>query len=388
MDFTSMLGLDKEDKPQEAAISTPEGWMEEPPKESKSLFSKAQSDPAFTTAMLMTGARLMQGTRPGQDQIGMLGDAIATGTLAYNFQLQNQNEENRSNEIASSQSAQRAAATEAQRESTQQSREDRPSRVELLKAQVEAARLAGDTAAQESAVKKLKLIEEAEALKNPALAEERKAQRFYEAAKYKRDQALHEAALGQARASTTASISAAGLSSANAELIRAKTADPGRFNQGAGGGPTADMRNFEFMAGKMKAMYPEATEAEIVQKVMDCTKTAKTSSESDAFLKFAMENDYANRSAEEQAQLRDTFQQLRGSATGLGSSAPAPTPATAASALQVERMTVAEYDSVMRRNRQMQKPLPLDELNRRLITLGKLPPAGAGSNFESPLNIQ
>lgn len=54
------------------------------------FFDKLRSDPALHQAMLMMGARLMQGPKPGQNELGVLGDATAVAAQVHNMMATNE----------------------------------------------------------------------------------------------------------------------------------------------------------------------------------------------------------------------------------------------------------------------------------------------------------
>lgn len=49
------------------------------------FFDKIRSDPKMAQAMLMAGTRMMQGNKAGQDDLGMLGEAMMAGATAHNM---------------------------------------------------------------------------------------------------------------------------------------------------------------------------------------------------------------------------------------------------------------------------------------------------------------
>lgn len=59
------------------------------------FFDKIRSDPKMTQAMLMMGTRMMQGNKPGQDGMGMLGEAMMAGATAHNMLSWNEQEQER-----------------------------------------------------------------------------------------------------------------------------------------------------------------------------------------------------------------------------------------------------------------------------------------------------
>ena len=56
------------------------------------FFDKLRTDPKLAQSMLMVGLRIMQGQRPGQDAMGMIGDAMIAGAAAHNMLKYNEGE--------------------------------------------------------------------------------------------------------------------------------------------------------------------------------------------------------------------------------------------------------------------------------------------------------
>lgn len=56
------------------------------------FFDKLRTDPKLAQSMLMVGLRMMQGQRPGQNGVGMLGDAMMAGAAAHNMLKYNEGE--------------------------------------------------------------------------------------------------------------------------------------------------------------------------------------------------------------------------------------------------------------------------------------------------------
>lgn len=90
------------------------------------FLDKIRSDPALLQSMLMMGARLMQGPRAGQDDVGSIGDALIVGSVTHNMLKENERtnaiqaeEQLRKNKLADQQIAQSAATTAAQKLETE-----------------------------------------------------------------------------------------------------------------------------------------------------------------------------------------------------------------------------------------------------------------------------
>lgn len=59
------------------------------------FFDKLRTDPKMSQAMMMVGLRMMQGQKPGQDAMGMVGDAMMAGATAHNMLKFNEGEQSR-----------------------------------------------------------------------------------------------------------------------------------------------------------------------------------------------------------------------------------------------------------------------------------------------------
>ena len=59
------------------------------------FFDKLRTDPKMSQAMMMVGLRMMQGQKPGQDAMGMVGDAMMAGAAAHNMLKFNEGEQSR-----------------------------------------------------------------------------------------------------------------------------------------------------------------------------------------------------------------------------------------------------------------------------------------------------
>jgi hypothetical protein len=59
------------------------------------FFDKLRTDPKMSQAMMMVGLRMMQGQKPGQDAMGMVGDAMMAGAVSHNMLKYNEGEQQR-----------------------------------------------------------------------------------------------------------------------------------------------------------------------------------------------------------------------------------------------------------------------------------------------------
>lgn len=128
------------------------------------FFDKLRTDPKMAQSMLMVGLRMMQGQRPGQDTMGMIGDAMMAGAAAHNMLKYNEGENARKDqELAlktqesNARTAQANAHTAATTQATEQSAAQFPNMQAKLAQEVKNLRTQGKTAEAQA------LIQEARA---------------------------------------------------------------------------------------------------------------------------------------------------------------------------------------------------------------------------------
>lgn len=128
------------------------------------FFDKLRTDPKLAQSMLMVGLRMMQGQRPGQNGVGMLGDAMMAGAAAHNMLKYNEGENARKDtelglkvQESGARVAQANATTAATTQATQQSAAQFPNVQAKLAQEVKNLRVQGKTAEAQA------LIQEARA---------------------------------------------------------------------------------------------------------------------------------------------------------------------------------------------------------------------------------
>ena len=70
-----------------------EEGAEAPSQTGTGFFDKLRTDPKMSQAMLMMGLRMMQGNKPGQDGLGMMGDAMMAAATAHNMLSYNEKQQ-------------------------------------------------------------------------------------------------------------------------------------------------------------------------------------------------------------------------------------------------------------------------------------------------------
>lgn len=127
------------------------------------FFDKLRTDPKMAQSMLMVGLRMMQGQRPGQDTMGMIGDAMMAGAAAHNMLKYNEGENARKDtelglkvQESGARVAQANATTADTRQRTQQSAELFPNMQAKLAQEVKNLRTQGKTAEANSLIQEAK----------------------------------------------------------------------------------------------------------------------------------------------------------------------------------------------------------------------------------------
>lgn len=127
------------------------------------FFDKLRTDPKMAQSMLMVGLRMMQGQRPGQDTMGMIGDAMMAGAAAHNMLKYNEGENARKDtelglkvQESGARVAQANATTAATQQATQQSAAQFPNMQAKLAQEVKNLRTQGKTAEANSLIQEAK----------------------------------------------------------------------------------------------------------------------------------------------------------------------------------------------------------------------------------------
>jgi hypothetical protein len=277
MDFATLLGGANQATPSPSDAAPPQNAQAP---EAGGFFQKMQSDPALTQAMLMAGVRMMQGPRRGQDTVGMIGDAMAVGAATYGGQKQadqafalKQQEEQRRNAESQSTIAQNEESVATSRQKREQDATMFPETQKQVAAEIRRARLQGDNAQADLLIKQWKSDPQ-------RMAEDRAL-----------DNARTRAQTGQANAAAAASAASADNSKANAELTRAKTTDPGKYQTNYGGTAQA-VQNRADIASRIKLANPGISEVELNQRVLEFEKSARRQDLETTFFKFASDNGF------------------------------------------------------------------------------------------------
>lgn len=169
-----------------------------PSQSGEGFFDKLRGDPKISQAMMMMGLRMMQGAKPGQDTMGLLGDAMMAGAAAHNMLRYNEQDNARKDaefSLKKNESEARVASSQA-------------TTAETLQRTAQSAETFPET--------KKKLVLEIQRLKSEgrsaeakALAEEFRADPERLAESWKLDVASKQANINQSNAAAGASASSA-----------------------------------------------------------------------------------------------------------------------------------------------------------------------------------
>ena len=246
---------------------------ETPPPE-KGFTEKLRSDPAMLQSMMMAGARLMQGVRPGEAPMAAFGDALMIGNATHQMLSENQRkaeldaqEASRRNALSDANIGQAQASTAKTQQDTAQSAANFPETQKKLALEVKQLTAAGR---RDEALAKIN-----EFKSDPA----RMAQAW------NLDLEDKKANISQSQAAAGASGASAEAARANAELTRTragaagKLMEEGQYGSVLHGSPKvgagAAKDQLANLHVTLKAAYPEASEQEIAKMALDMSSSKK-----------------------------------------------------------------------------------------------------------------
>lgn len=259
--------------PQQMQLPPPVVQAPAPEPQAPGILDKLRSDPGITQAMMMMGARLMQGPKQGQDEYGALGDAAMIGLTAHNMLKQNQidnelaqQEQTRKNQLADAQIGQVQANTENIQLETAQKKESFPETQKRVAAEIKRLNTSGE-------LDQAKLLREQYRSDPKRLAEE-----------WDLDKSRTKAQITASNASAGASGAAAEASRANTELTKTKTkasqelldeGDPNAVLHGVRSGAGAAKDQLAGLKITLKQAWPEMTDADIAKKALEINSSKK-----------------------------------------------------------------------------------------------------------------
>lgn len=249
-----------------------------PSKGGDGFFDKLRTDPKMAQSMLMVGLRMMQGQRPGQDAMGMVGDAMMAGAAAHNMLKYNEAEGARKDQElglktqeSNARVAQANASTAATTQQTQQQGELFPNMKEKLAVEVKNLRTQGKSA------EAMALIQEAKA---GNIKTELDLQNAAQRANIGQSNAAAGASAASARASDAMTQGRVWENEARATLMDKNSTpqDQEAATRVLNNGKT-DKTHANAQANAMrdlvKVANPDWTDAQVAQEVLSMTQSAK-----------------------------------------------------------------------------------------------------------------
>ena len=166
------------------------------------FFDKLRTDPKMSQAMMMVGLRMMQGQKPGQDAMGMVGDAMMAGATAHNMLKFNESQKAQRDQEFGLKKEQAQVSMDNTRASTAQTQQNTDFKAQLQPDELAKAKELVLKYKQENQLDKLKMV--GEGIRNDPETVRK----------------LIAADLNAKNASANASNASAGASSAHAEATR------------------------------------------------------------------------------------------------------------------------------------------------------------------------
>lgn len=224
------------------------------------FFDKLRSDPALHQAMLMMGARLMQGPKQGQNELGVLGDATAVAAQVHNMLQTNERTMQTDEAKAGALINRENAGAEAVRGREARDAELHPQFKEKLNAEVKRLRSEG---------------RKEEAL---ALIAEAKADPKYVQQLLGLDLQVKQSQVNENNAQAGAASASAAASRANAEFTGERTKSAKTLNEqgspdavlhGVKSGAAGAKAKFAELETYVKAAHPDWDQSQVAQTILD-----------------------------------------------------------------------------------------------------------------------
>jgi len=249
------------------------------------FFDKLRSDPALHQAMLMMGARLMQGPKQGQNELGVLGDATAVAAQVHNMLQTNERTMQTDEAKAGALINRENAGAEAVRGEEQRRTQAFPQTQVKVAEEIKQLRAQGN-------------LNEARALQEQWKADPKKMSEERQL-----DLDKTRAQIGASNASAAASYASAASSRANAEYTGERTAAAKKLNQegspdavlhGTKSGAAGAKAKFAELETYIKAAHPDWTTEQVAQNILDM-QTGKKGEELEVLRLMAESDDKEHR---------------------------------------------------------------------------------------------
>lgn len=304
------------------------------------FFDKLRMDPKMSQAMLMMGARMMQGNKHNQDDMGMLGDAMMAAATAHNMLSYNEKHDAQKDaEFALKTKGENARIAGMEQEQSQKA-ELFPNTKKKLEQDLANAQTDAERKRAEVRIKQFESDPERmakrEGLENQRIADQSTASRAAAGAS--------SAAAGNSRSVAEErkqeldwkkTIADPKASEADKKLAR-DGLQAGQVGRGAGAA-SAGVQNRQDLYKFYEGITPNATVAELNQKVLDHETTAKKKEVGAELSEFAYKHGFDITKEEGLAEARKRFDQVY----GVKAAAPAGKPAAASAGMPPVESRVA-----------------------------------------------
>lgn len=124
------------------------------------FFDKLRTDPKMSQAMMMVGLRMMQGQKPGQDAMGMVGDAMMAGAVSHNMLKYNEGEQQRKDAEFGLKKEEAGVRMDSTRASTVRTQQDTDFKAQLQPEELAKAKELVLKYKNENQLDKLKMVKE------------------------------------------------------------------------------------------------------------------------------------------------------------------------------------------------------------------------------------
>ena len=256
--------------------------------------TKMRTDPAISQAMMFAASRLMQGQKPGQSQVGMLGDALAVGMTAHSMLTENERKAGLEERKVTSEEQYKAAHTEGQQIANEEARAMGPDKIKAMKLKIQALERTDDLDKARAPYERLK----AQFLSMAAQDSTGQIERIW----------LDELQSPMLERQGKQNLQAAQTRQANAHagLYEAQTDNPEKFKQAGRGSAKVEM--FEYWKRHYADLgYDPKTAAIKAERQME---TAQKQDEGQAFLKWTTDNAIPLKTPEQEEEAKARFKRL------------------------------------------------------------------------------
>lgn len=275
------------------------------------FFDKLRTDPKLSQAMMMAGIRMMQGGKPGQNTMGILGDAMMAGAAAHNMLSHNERQQGIEEQKLAMQQAESTARVESTQANTDNTKQRTAFAAELQPMEVTKARELLAKLKTENRSAELRVL--ADAIRNDPvevrriMQEESAARRASAASGFASAANSGASAAGKKQEVEWAKTIADPKATAEQVAAAQRGLDAGRIRTGVS---SAAVQNRADLLAYYRAIYPDMPEADLRKKVLEQEQTAKAKPDTQAFSDFVSKTGIDITTPEGYQQAVELYQQM------------------------------------------------------------------------------